>query len=524
MDRATRMNGLVDSRLSKRKLFVLFFVALLILLGIYAVYYVSTVSYITISLEDPENSSVTIANQNTDMDKLLSLKSQDTKVRVKKGSYEVYYQSPKGTFFEIVNTKGFLATTTVLINEQPQRKRIFIGDNPKPCMEYTTVLVSYGCGGPFEQVLTHVPATRTVPTYTVRDNSSPVSTGDVADIFTYKGKSTALLLAPSLNEGPSIYGFWELSFMPNAPTEKILVATLPELSTLKQYSVSSYMEGVMISSFDLAEAYYYSSLVDDTPKKINIPEFSNNKYSPTKISSRVDSYAVLYNNIDIPYDRSKGSAEGSGLIIQQDTEVISKSYNKTYSELSFCGLQTICLLDYEGVMDIFSITEDGEIDFSYSLSNVTSVSPISDNMVIVANKQTVLLLNITSKTGYTIIDSGEYGFGKTKVVNNSLVLVTTNNNTGSSALLVSLDKPNTDSIDKKINSLAENTFIKKVSAYKNFIYISPNLGDLIFVNGTNSLGYNQKTIEQAKKSISQLLLEVELVPSNYTVSSPLIGL
>mgnify|MGYP007022268094 CR=1 FL=1 len=85
------------------------------------------------------------------------------------------------------------------------------------------------------------------------------------------------------------------------------------------------------------------------------------------------------------------------------------------------------------------------------------------------------------------------------------------------ALFLDRSANNKDDIDKKIAQIAQLPEIDNVSVYKNFIYLSPNMGPATYRDDINGYGYDANVQIQISRNINRAIDRIGVDRSSYQI-------
>ena len=137
----------------------------------------------------------------------------------------------------------------------------------------------------------------------------------------------------------------------------------------------------------------------------------------------------------------------------------------------------------------------------------------------VVNSKGVLNFDPVKREGFYELATGGYSFDSLTPGSNSFVIGLTNNAKRKIALRVDQTKQNTDSIDKKVSELQRMAEVLFVSTYGNYIYVSANLGDLVYDPATGSYVYSQEVKKVVEAKINAEIDRLGIDRKIYTITS-----
>lgn len=481
-----------------------------LLLGFMSAYFLINYGFISIPIDGGASPlNVSITNQKGDKTIHKTIESGSAKILVRKGSHEIIAKQNNASYFEVIKSVGFMKTTTINPKLSSEHYRKFIGDNPSPCMFYNgVVLLSSGCGENYYRAQVHVPATNQLPSHTIKTNSS--IEGNIEGYFSLLDKNMVLIKAPEINEDQgsphslfTITGDFRLSD----------AKSLTELNSDKNYTIIPYQQGLIAHDSSLEDIYYYPT-VGGKAERLTFKIPSNQDLKPYVITSNESSVGVGFASSLAITDIESGKNYKSKIIIKTDGEEKAFDFDKRYAVIKFCGKNKLCLLDRKR-MDIYDTSGDKQ-RFLYSLNNVENVVTSGNNLLIIRSNE-IINFDTSAKTGFLSYSFAGYKYCGLRTSQNGYVVCLINTKKDKVAVLIDLSKSNTDNIDKKIADLIKIPEISKLSIYDKFIFISPEVGELISNESTGDFEYNPVTRNNAVKKINEEIDKLQIDRGQYKI-------
>jgi len=459
----------------------------------------------------------------------VELKSPSQKIRklVGRGDYQVLARRGEQSFFQLIKAKGFLATAKVQAELVSEQQREFIGNNPGTCMYVVDdVLLSNICGDSFIQLQTHVPATATQPTYTAQKNGG--STGTLEGIVTTPRGSLALLQAL---DGETISHFL---YRINGQGELSEPLLLPDLQPDRSYSLVGYRDGFLAYDQAGSQFFYYASAAT-TPERLDIASPDDDRLAFDSLQVDSDTLAITYTsdsfddllNFDSPdgivahppevESSIRPGGEPTSQVILYASGQLPKTFTFAAAPLRAyaCGSGRLCMLS-QGKLTAYE-TQGSEPKPLYELGGVTAVQNSTAGLLVV-KPAGVFRLDVARRQGFLEYSFGEYRYcGLQAVQDGRYVLCLFDTNDQRLALRINQTQPNTGSIDKKVIELLKLEEIKDLSVYGRFIYISPELGELVYNESSNSFGYPPATIAAVNGRINQEIARLGIDRNTYSI-------
>ncbi len=473
-------------------------------------YTLSRISFIDISAANATSDSNVSFSIKSNSNISGSIKAGQTIHKmVKAGNYEVTLSQNETSYISTVSVSGFFSSTTVSGKLVPEKARTFIGDNPGPCVQLiSNVLISYSCSGTLDEVVIHVPATATQPTYTLKNPSSGSYLDRDLDGFVQTNEG-AFVLAKSGYNNPvhTMYGMnSELLITSQTP--------LPDLDSNTIYSVKPLDKGFSVFNSPVTQIYTYSS-VHAKPQIVKIPESTNKtlKLSSFDLSSNKGVFDYSYDNEDNKNTSSQQSK--SQLVITKESINYYISSDKNYTSAIFCGSHSICTADSNS-MDSYDISDIEHPIKTATLHDVLDIKS-SDSGVLAIEKDGVINFNPETNIGSVEFSTGNLAYNGLAKDQTGYILSLSGLNNKRFALLVNQTSPNIDSIDKKVYELQKVSEISSISVYRQYVYISPNYGDPVFNNQTGYFDIDPKLKNTVKNKIAAALIDGGIDTSKYKI-------
>lgn len=465
---------------------------------------------IELNTADKNTISYKLTNQNGQ--KTNEVKTGSTKITrlVSKGSYEILISQNGNSSFSVVNTRGFLRKTTIKLGLSPEKSRQFIGNNPQPCTFFNgTVLYSYACGAELSRVVKHEPATYSLPTYT--SNLPDTLNAIILGTASTNAGSVVLLKEQSISTSFSVATLGSGFSLTNKKE-------LPELDRLASYSIQPYSDGFIIYDSSFSKMLYYSS-ISSSPRPISISKPDDNSQKPAFLTTAGDNILAVFSTSpqgqDTAIEASTNKIKNTLVVYSQGQ---SRKYifdKQQYSDASTCGQDKLCLISGKQ-LSVYDGINSSSPKFLYKVNGVNSIFSTKTSLVLARDNET-LQLDIDRQTG-----SREYSFGDYRLcgIQNDVgayILCLINNKNNKVALRIDEATNDSNDIDKKIAELQKTSEVKNISIYKNYIYISPNLGPLKYDSVIKGYVYDPETKKRVNAAIDQKVLELKIDTNVYHI-------
>lgn len=436
--------------------------------------------YISVKVINPgPNNSLKFTLYNQKNNKTTEIKSRGNgfKKLVWRGSYEVTAKLSQQASFNVVKVGGFFRTRDVQLSLSNQAARQFVGNSPEGCM-YSAVdgLYSYPCTGDLKYLVRHVPATPTQPTYLAK-NTNPATSGIVEGSIVYDNKTLVLLkLAKPTNNKPPRHVLYEAgaNFGFNNPV--ILGGT----DAASVYSIQPFRTGFIIYNSDFSSLLYYNS-PSAQPEKIHTGVNPPKGYSASLLRASGETLFLVYTNSEAKNANLDSLNQNRGVssfvVTIQGKQVKQQRFDGQIVSATACGNNIFCYVS-------------GKVLFVYNTSakkpkllfrvNKVSLVDQSNNEVILAKDSGLYKLDTQKQSASMLYDFGSYNYCGSQADQNVYLVCIISPRGIKSILALGPGQDAGGLIDQKLIQLENLPEVKAISPYKNYIYIAPNLGQLIY--------------------------------------------
>lgn len=494
--------------LTPRRLRRILIFTVIVVLSLFTLYWLYSHAYVEVTLANSASGDVSysLTNQKTQKTTTFTSAASTINKLIPKGSYELLAQQNQTSYYSVIQAHGFLRKTSIQAHLQSEHIRRFVGNNPGNCMYYVNqILSSSNCGDSFASLNVHVPATQNQPTL-VQKNQSNID-GNVEGII--KTNEGSLVLLQQVGGGVhTIYNLKNNLILGNGHA-------LSELDTNKSYSVHNYKTGFVVYDSSSEQFLYYTS-TSAKPTTITINGSLDKSFEPYAMSVDDSSIAVAYTNIPDTTEGPKVKKSKTEIVVYDGTNTRQFSFNKQYGSVSSCGQNRLCLLANKQ-LEVYDIAGDKQVP-KFSLSSVEAIENSTKGLLVVKEKG-VLQLNATNGDGFMSYSFGDYAFCGIQVDPDAqaYTLCLTNNKQKKVALHIDQNIDNIDNIDKKIAELLKSSDISDVSIYDKYIFISPQLGDLVFDESLQSFDYDPGVKKTVNAAIGQQITTLGIDKTKYQI-------
>jgi hypothetical protein len=482
---------------------------------IFLIFWVATHGKIEVSVANPGSGEFTYSLVAQNSQKVTQIKSNRGKISryVGSGSYEVQASQGNTNYFEVVKAPSFLGTVHISAKLAPEKQRIFVGDNPAPCLFFSDKLFSYECSSPYNGISLHVPATASQPTFVTK--LPPSGAEGLVEGIIKTGEGNVALLHPFDAEGPGGH----ILYLLDNDLKPLKPIGAQALDAGTDYSLTSYKEGFLVYSADYSKVFYYSSL-SSAATAIDVPRPSATALKPVSLQASAQSIAVTYSDFDptTANDSANASAKANSEIVVFDGNTSSRlTINRKLINAAMPCSGRICVLSGK-TMSVYA-PNGKSYALAYSVTGVNSMETAGTSLLLARDKD-VLQFDAASRSGAPDYTFGSYSpCGVRRVDANSYVLCVINGNK-KSALLINRSKSDEDSIDKKVSELRKTPEASDISINFGYIYVSPNLGELTYDKATGSYGYDAAVRKRVNDKINQKITDLKINKTRYQVINP----
>lgn len=476
-------------------------------------------------------------------DSTLTAKLEDGNVRklVKKGEY--YTKVLDGESGSVARTvvSGLLRTSKIEITAASPHTRQAIANNPSRCMTLSPgdVLLSWNCGRSVSGGQIHIPPSNTLPGYiqpfTNFDNPSTIE----GVVMTSSGVKVLVRLNDIDEASHVLY--------PLKPDHSGLDISSPitvsSLDPEKNYVTARYREGYLLLSRDGSEAKYYRDMLAD-PESLAPPSIDNTEVTPYSVSALDERLLYTYTNSSTPEfeghalvlpsyvnrpeyieDEDEGVkidtpniTETTVVVVQDPSTGSQQQFTLDYisQQTRLCANDYLCTLEAE-TLRIYRIGEDLELISSFA--GVKQIATLNNQLILV-DEGGVLFFDPSKLSGYySYLFPAESTFCGIQTLENDYLLCA-NHNSLRLTLKISPGAEAGDKVDRYVFGLHAKPNVTNLSAYKNIIYVSYDMGERTYQPDIDGFGYSAAQEEAAKSSIQQYVEELGINTSRYRIITP----
>jgi hypothetical protein len=482
---------------------------LVIFLLIFVAIWIYGHSYIEVVVDNPSQGDVTyeLLNQNSAKSSSKNQKETSYKVMIPKGDYDLVVTQAGQSAFAAAHSGGFLKKTTLHLSLSPEKSRQFVGDNPSSCLYYDSVLYSYDCGGSINSLAEHVPATPILPTFADKKFKSNRASFE-AVIKTPSGVYSLMHLIGESEESSHV------AYTIGNNFEVAKTTILHELDTEKSYSFYPYENGFIAYDSDFNVRYFSSAVAPAAKIALDKPNTKN--LQPQLLNVSGGSIVANYSNATSgeQSQASAGKAKNE-IVIYSDGKNIHVNMDKhLISDVNLCGNQNLCFTS-DNKLWVYDISGQ-KPKLILKIADVKAFRSAPQGLLAVRS-QGVFNINPTSGAGYMEYSFGDYKYCGIQNDDTGYTLCLINSKNRKVALHINQSGGNTDSIDKKIAALIKKPEVLNVSAYGKYVFISPSVGDLVYIPAKGGYGYDPNSVKTAADKINQEIADLNIDRAAYTI-------
>lgn len=489
--------------------------------------------FVEIKVENAESGDVSYSL--LDQAKLRSADTTTSATTIKKlvrrGSHEVRVQQGERSYLAVVKVGGFLTSSQVQATLVAEKDRQFVGNNPGLCMDLADgVLLSSTCNDTIDRLQVHVSASATSPTL-IKTGISPLSGTVEGTLTTSQGSFVLIKARESTEEEGAPHTLYRLLSNGNVSSP----VALDDLHEGEFYNLTPAGDGFVVFTTAGDHILHYPTVGAPSVTVEAAP--AENGSQLYAVNHQDGAFMLVYAEKGIIEDvgfEDLGGEEAHTEAVEEALERSAKAESRiviqttensqTFSlpaqptKVIFCGSDKLCAIANEtlAVYDIAS----SKPKLEFKLQNTVAVAHIA-NGLLATTRAGVYLVDLDSRSGSAIYSFGEYGFCGLKAYAQAALLCVQTDEGKRSVLVIDLTRDNDDSIDKKVAQLLKLSEVKDVSAYKQFIFISPELGDLVTNPTTGDFEYDPATRQRVADLIRQKVDELGIDRTVYTVINTL---
>jgi hypothetical protein len=484
--------------------------SLLILVFVLAQWFFNRAS-IEVVVENAGNGEITYQFKNQENQKVSEVKTTASRIKksVSKGNYEVTVSQSQSNYFAVASTGS---TNTVNATLETQKGRQFIGNQPDSCrLIKEKILLSYECGRSVESLNVHTPATESLPTLT-KPALSPGE--DILEGFIHtNGGQDILLIQEAVTAGHeefsggdhSPHAAFVVSGNPAVNLDLSDRTALEDLEGQYSYNLMAYKDGFIAYNDEISHVLYYENLTTK-PQEIKLEDLSDERLKPQAIRALGQVYVVPY--------AAAGEEGNTTAVVYSSNKSKRFDFDKALNSVRPCGDQLLCGLT-EDMLEVYSIkNEDPEL--VYQVSGVRAIENFGENNLLVVTREGIINLDIKAKAGAFQYRFGDYRYCGIQLFEDTYAVCVVNTRGGKSMLAIQQDQIS-DNIDQKVAALIKLKELDTISVYGDFIFISPDTGEVQFDPAQQGYVYDQEVIKSSNVKINQKIEDIGIDRNKYKI-------
>lgn len=487
---------------------------------------------VTITPVNDAETTVTIIDQESGEATQEAADGDHYRRRVPRGNYEVVVEQDSAGAMAIVSTGSFFSATHVELELQHQNTRTPIAHGSLPCVNETdSTLVSWECNNLLENARVHIPATADQPTYKRRIQG--VGSWVVESVSTINGDRYALIRLEAHDDGGFLHGIYPFTNDHNIDVGGGRI--LNDLSSDGYYQLHSHKDGFAVLSETGESAYYYQGVSDENPETIAVPRPESTNGLRMVEAHFGEHISVLYADelLFPPVTNNWLRSAEASTHEEEEGEPDTKEYrrasfvssNDAINELllppettsaTLCGAELLCAR-VSGDVVVYRVDGD-ETSIVGRVTGVDKLLRRGDNQLWLSRENTVVRFSPETMTGtHAFATKGEM-CGAESGSQQSL-LVCARQNPGGENTIFRLDPTETTSrpIDHKLAELRSLDEVRQITAQGKFVYVSPEVGELVRDSVTGDFRYDPKRVHDAAQAIDEKVASLGLEEDGYQV-------
>ncbi len=487
------------------------FAILILLLGLYVF---SSYGFIEVNVDggvNPKSLKATLTGRTGSKTSDIDLSSGVIKKFVRRGNYQLMVNQAGKSTLAIVNSPGWFKSSSTNIKLASTWGGQLVGDSPGACMTFTgSDLYSFDCGegSSFNY---HVPASTSQSTY-----NKPIDLG-VGKIEGLTRIGNDLLVLAQAQGDDSAGGNGHFLYLVSQNQKITSKKNINDFSANESLSIVQYKNGFIVYNNDFSKVHYFATF-SAQPETLKMLGPNDNSQLPLTLNANNKGVLAEYSSKAGAQVNSTGKGLGKAkvtIVYSTGGSAQSFKFSRQFQSISSCGNQKICLYDnYAHEMLVYSV--DSEPHYLYSVYNIDSMYGSSTQPILVIGRS-VIKFDADSKTGNLIFTGSEDNNICGIEESESLTVLCISSGNKTFALYLSSSFVN-DSVVNILNQLLNMPEINFASIYKNLVYISPNLGEPIYLNSIGGFGYDPRNIKQVGGALKNKFKELNLDSYKITIN------
>lgn len=509
------------------------FIAVALLTIVLIVYYIANHSFISVNVENPSGSEITytILDQKTNKSTVTKTRKSSIKKYVSRSQYEIQISDNSRNSWKEIDSGSFLRTKKVSSVLQKERERTFIANSPAGCMTNSVILLSMNCDGQLTSVKRHIPGTNDTPPVISEgiagiDNNPEYINRTQAGIVAFYTVSDTGEFDEALSSIPKPKYY--LALVQDDGQKALKVREISIDYTEQRHTLIPYKQGFIIYANDFSNIYYFASF-DSEGEKIELPK-TDSELKVQQLSVSNEYITLTYSNYSENKNNSTPSLQegikSEVFILNEKGSIKSYAFNTYWNNVLVCGTEKLCLLsiaDDRNQVNVYDITSK-KAKYLFAVNNAQDM--FTNGLILkVINDEYILSLDVDKRSGaidYTFKDSRFCGYAVSPK-SQDYVLCITDLGSVNNAILIDSNKDVSYPIDVTVNKFIKEDYIDSVIPDRNRLYIIPNYGELVFVEG-EGFTIDPEVKKSADSKIINLIRESKIKESGYTIINPGFGL
>jgi hypothetical protein len=454
--------------------------------------------YSRISVVLPINGSydlIAINQDNRDIYSASDISGTWSKI-ISQGDYQITVRNSSESFITTAKLSGFLRETEVEALLEENKTASAIGSGPEDCLYFESVLVSYKCVGDSSSLFVHNPASENSPSFKSSVEGIDSSEGLIVDSI--KSSEGTLLLIQSRENIKIAVLADSSSGLPKINNTH----TLNDLNPAESYSIVKFGDGYIIHNASASKSYLYEIGGRTTP--FNLIENSREDLKTVEVSSNGTELAILNTNRN-EIDRTN-DLSALYVVSNADEGIAEYNFNFIINDLSWCGQDAVCAIRDDSLMYIV-LGQNGSYDIKSRLSNVSkyAVDEYTSRVLAIVEDKQVFDFDFSLNKGQILIETRSYSPSSIAFSANNNPLVSISGRSSDTTILFGDEtRSESSNIENVLESFENAPFINSVSVYGNRIFVSPEVGDIEFIESTQTYDFNPQIVADVSQKIVEL--------------------
>jgi hypothetical protein len=202
-----------------------------------------------------------------------------------------------------------------------------------------------------------------------------------------------------------------------------------------------------------------------------------------------------------------------------DEGIAEYNFNFIINDLSWCGQDAVCAIRDDSLMYIV-LGPNGSYDVQSRLSYVSkyTVDDYTSRVLAIVEDKQVFDFDFSLNKGQILIETVSYSPSSIAFSANNNPLVSISGRSSDTTILFGDEtRSESSNIENILESFENAPFINSVSVYGNRIFVSPEVGDIEYIESTQTYDFNPETVADVSQKIVELANTSGANNNGYTV-------